>query len=210
MMNSYENMRKLKIKMGSQNPQPRDSVMTQRMRDAMKQQPPPPQPKAVREEISLEDYGTNPVVKNSRVPFDEAHPKSLVIQCSDGRYTNIVSELMKTHNIDRYDVLAMPGGPALLDMVSASILQSEACRSGTSFLIKGHRTNRIFLLAHAGCGYYGYSLNGMSPKSIVARQVCDLQRAASWLRGINSSLEISATYIEHDKGIAIFRGIEVE
>jgi len=142
--------------------------------------------------------------------FDEAHPDVLVIQCSDGRYTPIVAELMRSNGIERYDVMAMPGGPALLDMASASILQSEACKNGTSFLVKGHGINKIWLLAHAGCGYYRSNLNGMPKQSIIDRQNSDLQRAANWLRTINSSLVVSATYIEHEKGMAIFRNVEIE
>lgn len=142
--------------------------------------------------------------------FDEKHPDVLVIQCSDGRYTSIVSELMQGNGIARYDVMAMPGGPALLDMASASILQSEACRAGTSFLIKGHNTRRIWLLAHSECGYYRYNLNGMPQDTIVGRQTNDLQRAANWLRSVSKDLEIYATYIAQEGGIASFKSIELE
>ena len=142
--------------------------------------------------------------------FDEAHPDALVIQCSDGRYTPIVAELMHSNGIERYDVMAMPGGPALLDMASASILQSEACRNGTSFLVKGHGIKKIWLLAHAGCGFYKNALNGMPSQSIIDRQNNDLQRAANWLRTINSSLIVAATYIEHTNGMAVFRNVEIE
>lgn len=142
--------------------------------------------------------------------FDETHPEALVIQCSDGRYTPIVAELMRSNGIERYDVMAMPGGPALLDMASASILQSEACKNGTSFLVKGHGIKKIWLLAHAGCGFYKNALIGMPSQSIIDRQNNDLQRAANWLRTINSSLMVAATYIEHTNGFAVFRNVEIE
>ena len=142
--------------------------------------------------------------------FDEKHPDVLVIQCSDGRYTSIVSELMQSNGIARYDVMAMPGGPALLDMASASILQSEACRAGTSFLIKGHNTRRIWLLAHSECGYYRYNLNGMPQETIAERQINDLQRAANWLRSVSKGLAIHATYITKENCIASFKSIELE
>jgi len=142
--------------------------------------------------------------------FDDTHPEALVIQCSDGRYTPIVAELMRSNGIERYDVMAMPGGPALLDMASASILQSEACKNGTSFLVKGHGIKKIWLLAHAGCGFYKNALNGMPSQSIIDRQNNDLQRAANWLRTINPALIVAATYIEHSNGLAIFRNVAIE
>jgi hypothetical protein len=39
------------------------------------------------------------VSKNQPIPFNEAHPEALVIQCSDGRYTPIVAELMRSNGI---------------------------------------------------------------------------------------------------------------
>ena len=117
---------------------------------------------------------------------------------------------MNNNGVSRYDVMAMPGGPALLDMASASILQSEACKSGTSFLVRGHKTKSIWLLAHSECGYYGYNLNGMPQNSIVERQSNDLQRAANWLRGLDKNLVVHATYISQQNGIAKFKPIELE
>jgi hypothetical protein len=139
--------------------------------------------------------------------FEEKHPDVLVIQCSDGRYTSIVSELMQSNGITRYDVMAMPGGPAL---ANASILQSEACKTGTSFLIKGHNTRKVWLLTHSECGYYKYNLNGMPRETITNRQIRDLQMAAIWLRNVNKSLEVYASYIINNNGIASFKTIEIE
>lgn len=169
--------------------------------------------------IEVAKAATNLIPKNepstatsfkSLTRFDEKHPDVLVIQCSDGRYTSIVSELMQGNGITRYDVMAMPGGPALLDMASASILQSEACRAGTSFLIKGHNTRSIWLLAHSECGYYRYNLNGMPQDTIIGRQINDLQRAANWLRSVSKDLAIYATYIAQENGIASFKSIDLE
>jgi carbonic anhydrase len=163
--------------------------------------------------IDVAKAATSLIPKNelsTSLKFDEKHPDVLVIQCSDGRYTSIVSELMQSNGIARYDVMAMPGGPALLDMASASILQSEACRAGTSFLIKGHNTKRIWLLAHSECGYYRYNLNGMPRDTIVGRQINDLQRAANWLHSVNKDLAIFATYITQESCVVSFKSIELE
>lgn len=162
------------------------------------------------ENLKVELVSAPDVVIPNPPPFNQEHPDTLVIQCSDGRYTEIVAHLMNVNGISRYDVMAMPGGPALLDMASASILQSEACKAGTGFLIKGHGIKRIWLLAHEGCGYYKYNLNGMPIDTIIERQASDMQRAANWLRTLNPSLVITATYITPQKGAIDFRYIPLE
>jgi len=161
--------------------------------------------------VSTPDDNAESVLSNkSSLKFEEQHPDTLVIQCSDGRYTEIVANLMVSAGIARYDVMAMPGGPALLDMASASILQSEACKAGTGFLIKGHGIKRIWLLAHEGCGYYKYNLNGMPSDIIMDRQASDMQRAANWLRTLDPTLTITAMYIAHQKEMASFKQIPLE
>lgn len=162
------------------------------------------------EDLKVELISAPDVAIPNPPPFNQEHPDTLVIQCSDGRYTEIVAHLMNVNGISRYDVMAMPGGPALLDMASASILQSEACKAGTGFLIKGHDTKRIWLLAHEGCGYYKSNLNGMPIDIIIERQAADMQRAANWLRTLNPSLVIMATYITPQKGMIDFRQIPLE
>ena len=106
--------------------------------------------------------------------------------------------------------MAMPGGPALLDMVGASITEAEACRSGTSFLIKGHRTTTVHLIAHAGCGYYKSRFGGMGLQALLGKQVEDMQNAAAWLRRINPKLLIQAYFASPKNGSVVFQGIEID
>jgi len=106
--------------------------------------------------------------------------------------------------------MAMPGGPALLDMVGASITEAEACRSGTSFLLKGHCTSTVHLIAHAGCGYYQARFGGMSPQALIKKQVDDVQNAAAWLRRINSNLLVCAYFASPQNGAIVFKGIEID
>lgn len=151
----------------------------------------------------MSDFTTSP-------GFKEDHPDTLVIQCSDGRYTKPVFELLRSTGCQRYDVMAMPGGPALLDMVGASITEAEACRSGTSFLIKGHRTTTVHLIAHAGCGYYKSRFGGMGLQALLGKQVEDMQNAAAWLRRINPKLLIQAYFASPKNGSVVFQGIEID
>jgi hypothetical protein len=150
----------------------------------------------------MSDFTTSP-------GFKEDHPDTLVLQCSDGRFSKPVFELLRNCGCQRYDVMAMPGGPALLDMAGASITESEACRSGTSFLIKGHRISTIHLIAHDNCGYYQSRFGGMGKVALQSKQIEDMQSAAAWLRRLNRNLLILAYFASVKNGCILFQDIEI-
>jgi carbonic anhydrase len=150
----------------------------------------------------MSDFTTTP-------GFKEDHPDTLVIQCSDGRFSKPVFELLKSCGCLRYDVMAMPGGPALLDMVGASITESEACRAGTSFLVRGHKISTIHLIAHDGCGYYQSRFGGMGKISLQDKQIEDMQSAAAWLRRVDPKLVILAYFASVKNGSIVFRDIAI-
>lgn len=141
--------------------------------------------------------------------FKEEHPDTLVIQCSDGRFSKPVFELLRNCGCLRYDVMAMPGGPALLDMVGASITESEACRAGTSFLIRGHRTTTIHLIAHAECGYYQSRFGGMNKSALQDKQIEDMQSAAAWLRRLDRNILVLAYFASVRNGSILFQDVEI-
>jgi hypothetical protein len=151
----------------------------------------------------MNDFTTSP-------GFKEEHPNTLVIHCSDGRYTKPVFELLRGTGCQRYDVMAMPGGPALLDMVGASITEAEACRTGISFLVKSHHTSIINLIAHADCGYYKSRFGGMGQQALLRKQIEDMQNAAAWLRRINPKLLILAYFASPKNGSVVFQDIEID
>jgi hypothetical protein len=124
--------------------------------------------------------------------FVDEHPKALTFHCSDGRFTEAVERLMRREGFARYDIVAMPGGPALLDMAGATILEAEATRGGVSMLIQGHGIKHAFLIAHVGCGFYKKRLAGQPPDKIVERQVRDLQVAAAWVRRVHPTVQVHA------------------
>ena len=116
-----------------------------------------------------------------KVGFREDHPDTLALHCSDGRFTKAVHALL-TNEHPRYDIMAMPGGPALLSQSGGSLVEVEATRGGASFLIRGHKIQHVFLIAHAGCGFYKRKYPGQSPSWVQERQVQDLQVASAWIR----------------------------
>jgi len=134
-----------------------------------------------------------------KATFDKKHPKALAIYCSDGRFTDAVEELVHGLGHTRLDVLCMPGGPALLDLGSASFSALEAMRTSASFLIRGHAIKHVSLIAHDGCGYYKERYRFETPEEIIKQQKDDLRIAAQWLVGSHPDVEI-AMYFAKPEG----------
>jgi hypothetical protein len=145
---------------------------------------------------------------SSKTTFDKKHPDALAIYCSDGRFTDAVEELVHGLGHPRLDVLCMPGGPALLDLGSASFSALEAMRTSASFLIRGHGTKRVTLIAHEGCGYYKERYRFETPEEIVRQQQEDLRTAAQWLSGAHPDLTIALYFAKPDGKHVTFQEIE--
>ena len=144
----------------------------------------------------------------AKTPFDPKHPDTLAIYCSDGRFTEAVEELVKTLGHGRLDVMCLPGGPGLLDLGSASFSALEAMRAAASLLVTAHKTRRVFLISHEGCGYYKARYRFESPAEIVRQQHADLREAAAWLAGAHPNVRVKTYFAKPDKGVVAFHPIE--
>jgi carbonic anhydrase len=142
-----------------------------------------------------------------KATFDKKHPKALAIYCSDGRFTDAVEELVHGLGHARLDVLCMPGGPALLDLGSASFSALEAMRTSASFLIRGHGLKHVTLIAHDGCGYYKERYRFETPEEIVKQQKDDLRTAAEWLAGSHPDASITMYFAKPEGNKIAFEEI---
>lgn len=133
-------------------------------------------------------------------PYDAGHPKAIAVYCSDGRFTQAVEELLHHLGHARLDTLTMPGGPALLNAWTASILETDQISRAVSFLIRGHALDHVVLLAHAGCGYYRQKFPGRPTADVRKAQLDDLRTAARTIRGVRSGLEIALYYATPENG----------
>ncbi len=130
----------------------------------------------------------------SRALFAPAHPDSLAVYCSDGRFTRAVEELLAHLGHSGLDTLTLPGGPALLS-ASTSYAEREAVARAASFLITGHHIRSVVLIAHQGCGYYRDRYPGESAAAIEERQLADLRGARQALELSHPSLKIRSRYL---------------
>ena len=122
------------------------------------------------------------------------HPErigALALYCSDGRWGEAFDEFCHRHlQIPRYDRWAMPGGPAWLAGQPGDPLV-QAARVQLDFLVKAHELEKIVLITHFGCAWYGQKLK-QPAENCLAQQFKDVQRAAATLSGWYSSLAVEA------------------
>src|SRR3954452_411697 len=112
------------------------------------------------------------------------HPErigALALYCSDGRWGEAFDEFCHRHlQIPRYDRWAMPGGPAWLASSPNEPLV-QAARGQLDFLVKAHELERMVLITHFGCAWYGDKLK-QPAESCLEAQFDDVRRASATLR----------------------------
>ena len=92
--------------------------------------------------------------------------------------------------IPRYDRWAVPGGPAWLASPDDPVLLDTA-RKQLDFLVEKHELNRIVLITHYGCAFYGHRLE-RSPKECLPAQIKDVNRAATLFRDWYPGMRVEA------------------
>jgi len=149
------------------------------------------------------------VTFQAEAKYEAAHPSALAIYCSDGRFTHAVEELLESLGHDRLDTMTLPGGPGLLNHISASYAEADVATKAASFLIKGHSITSVVLLAHAGCGYYRNKRAHDTPEQIRTRQIDDLRIAARSLRRVSADLNVRLYYAQPHKDRVAFEPIDL-
>lgn len=144
----------------------------------------------------------------SRTPYEPSHPDALAVYCSDGRFTNAVAELLKTLGYDRLDTMTIPGGPALLDTGTASLMDVDVLRRGARLLIVAHEIKHVTLLAHEGCGYYKSQLSHEPPERIKERQLVDLKNAEAWVRAMHPGVGVAKFFARPGGGHVVFEPVD--
>ncbi len=143
----------------------------------------------------------------SSTPYEPSHPKALAIYCSDGRFTQPVEDLLHSLGHARLDTCTLPGGPGLLNHLSASYADADAMTRSASFLIHGHGITEVVLLAHHGCGYYKHKRPIDSPEQIEMRQLDDLRHAAKAVKKIDDKLIVRLYFARPHAGHVKFEPV---
>jgi len=118
--------------------------------------------------------------------------RALALYCSDGRWGEAFDEFCQKHlQIPRYDRLAVPGGPAWIAAPPDDPDQLRATRNHLDFLVRAHELERVVLITHYGCAWYGHGLQ-LSPDECLSAQTEDVQAAARVLQSWYPDLRVEA------------------
>jgi hypothetical protein len=122
------------------------------------------------------------------------HPErigALALYCSDGRWGEAFDEFCHRHlQIPHYDRWAAPGGPAWVNAPPGTEY-FKATRTQLDFLVRAHGLERIVLITHFGCAWYGHLLK-RPVEECLTEQVKDVQKAAGTLAGWYPGLTVEA------------------
>jgi hypothetical protein len=117
--------------------------------------------------------------------------RALALYCSDGRWGEAFDEFCHNHlQIPRYDRWAVPGGPAWVASQEDSVFL-RATRTQLDFLVQAHELERVVLITHFGCAWYGHRLK-QSPADCLSAQTEDVESAAAALRGWYPGMRVEA------------------
>jgi GYF domain 2 len=134
---------------------------------------------------------------------------AMALYCSDGRWGEAFDEFCHRHlQLPRYDRLALPGGPACLATAGGGTSAVEVAHQQLDFLVRVHELERIVLITHYGCAFYGEQLQ-REPRECLPLQMEDVRLAAARLRGWYSGLRVDA-YLAMRTGRCLgFHAVEV-
>lgn len=123
------------------------------------------------------------------------HPErigALALYCSDGRWGEAFDEFCHRHLlIPRYDRWAVPGGPAWLAAHAQDEALRQVARQQLDFLVKVHELERVVLITHWACAWYGERWQ-QPPLDCLPAQNQDIHQAAATLRSWYPGLQVEA------------------
>jgi len=132
---------------------------------------------------------------------------AMALYCSDGRWGEAFDEFCHRHlHLPRYDRWAVPGGPACLCAASEEPALCAA-RTQLDFLVRVHDLERLVLITHYGCAWYGQRL-GRPPDECLATQIAEVRTAADILRSWYSGMRVEAYLAMQQHGWLSFHAID--
>lgn len=143
-------------------------------------------------------------------PWNPKRPQVLVVCCSDGRFHAPIVEFIRERVCDRADLVALPGGPAVMDPWNSSFDEARVFDSALHLFLGAHDLSQACLIAHQGCAYYLEKHPGLDPAAMEERQKRDLQRGAQLLREKAPHLVPSLRFARIVDGHVRFEVVEIE
>jgi hypothetical protein len=134
---------------------------------------------------------------------------ALALYCSDGRWGDAFDEFCHQHlQIPRYDRWAVPGGPAWVAMPEQAAEARRAIRTQLDFLVEAHELERVVLITHYGCAWYGRRLR-RSPDECLSAQLADVEAASATLQSWHPGLRVEAYLAMRQQQSVTFHRLDI-
>ncbi len=143
-------------------------------------------------------------------PWDPTRPRVLVVCCSDGRFHQPITEFVDRKVSDRADLLAVPGGPVILDPWASSFDEARLFESALHLFLEHHDLEQCWLIAHEGCAYYKLKQPGLTARAYEELQKRDLRRGGEIVAERAPRLVVHLRYARLQAGRVCFEEVTVE
>ena len=146
---------------------------------------------------------THPRFVASRT-WSPERPENLVVTCSDGRYHPQMEEFIRAEVSETPDLVAVPGGPVVIDPWASSFDQGRATDEALRLLFTMHELRRVWLLAHQGCAFYLNKFGPLGEDQLKRWQVRDLRSARRRLLERWPGVEVRLVYVSLEESRVVF------
>lgn len=132
-------------------------------------------------------------------PFREGFSGNLAVFCSDERFVSATLEFLRYGlNIERCDLLVLPGGPAFIAEKNTAFV------ARVKFLLEHHNLKRILLITHEDCGHYKAREKGRAAHALHQQQDDEVRAAARLLAQECPGVRIEAFMVKREAAGFVF------
>ncbi|MBE3071345.1 MAG: hypothetical protein IMZ67_00085 [Acidobacteria bacterium] len=129
----------------------------------------------------------------------------IVVHCSDARYQPHVQEFLRRGlGLERYSLLAVPGGPQFLTLAEYLPKFSWVGWRWMKFLVNLSRPRRVILIGHDDCRWYLDARFLPSRERIGERQLADLRQVRAAFVERFPAVAVEAYFARLDGDAAVF------
>lgn len=145
----------------------------------------------------------------SRIAYEVDRIHAAAIYCSDGRIGAQVDDFLTNGlNLPKVDRVCLPGGPACLAGYVEATLEHQGVVDELNFLVEAHGLDRVILIAHQSCAFYGGRLT-LAESRLQLIQEADLVRAAALVHQVTKVDNIEAFFARIDGDSIVFEPVKV-
>jgi hypothetical protein len=142
-------------------------------------------------------------------PLDApAELAALAVHCSDPRYQPHFQEfLSKGLGLQRYGLIAVPGGPQPLTLLDYLPKFSWTGWRWVTFMMDLSQPSRVILINHHDCRWYHDARFGHDPAQIEKRQIRDLQQVRREMLDRFGARRVELYYARLDSNRVAFEAV---